>query len=116
MFLSYLVVQCKVKPCSRSCNGRKLSVQTCHCGAMHFDVHYYGVHLQFFKLYSYKGTIKFLHLHGLMFYVLLNIILRVHNLNFIYYLFRPSPWNVLFPIARPTYFFGKVKKKIQNHL
>ena len=76
VFLSYLVVQCNIKPCSRSCNGRKLSVQT--CGATH------GVPLQFFKLYSYKGTTKFLHLHGLMFYVLFNVILWVHNLNFIY--------------------------------
>ena len=81
MFLSYLVVQCNIKPCSRSCNGRKLSVQS--FGATHFDVHYYGVPLQFFKLYSYNGTTEFLHLHGLMFYVLFNVILRVHNVNFI---------------------------------
>ena len=30
---------------------------------------------------------------------------------------RPSQFNALFPIARPTHFFGKVKKKkFQNHL
>ena len=28
---------------------------------------------------------------------------------------RPSQLYVSFPIARPTHFFGKVKKKMQNH-
>jgi len=53
-------------------------VQTCR--PAHFDVHCYGVPLQLVKLYSYKARTKFLHLHGRVFYVLLNVILRVHNL------------------------------------
>ena len=56
------------------------------CKSAHFDVHVYcyGAPLQLVKLYSHKARTKFLHLHDLLFYVLLNEILKVHNLNVIY--------------------------------